>query len=338
MTQPLGYVRALDGVRAIAIVAVLGAHFFGLPGGGYGVDLFFVLSGFLITTLLLEEHSRSGTISLAGFYLRRVRRLMPAFFAMVVFVAVIEGELMGTGRFVEFLAAGALYGANIARAYFPSTIAATPLDHTWSLAMEEQFYLVWPPILALLLRRRMTVEKITRALAVAFVILAAYRIVLVLLNVSTERIHYSPESHADGLVIGCLLAVARARGLRIPGWAAWPALTLITVALGGGKIVGPQLSLALVLPLVEVAAAVLILAVTATGRIGSALSFGPIVWIGTISYSLYVWHQPARWITGSRTVPGLALSLVLAIFSFYVIERPFRRQREPAAQATPATA
>jgi peptidoglycan/LPS O-acetylase OafA/YrhL len=153
--RALGYRPALDGVRGIAIALVVGFHAFGWPGAGtLGVDLFFVLSGFLITAILIEEHGRTGTISIRGFYRRRARRLLPALFAMLTPYLLLAGVavLVGQGSTVFLALAGALtYTSNIIVAVDPSAVPAG-LIHLWSLAAEEQFYLIWPLLLLSLLR------------------------------------------------------------------------------------------------------------------------------------------------------------------------------------------
>src|SRR5438093_1585780 len=154
----LGYRPALDGVRGIAIAIVVAFHAFGWPAAGtLGVDLFFVLSGFLITTLLLEEHARSGRIGIRAFYLRRARRLLPALFALLVpflLIALAAVVFRGSSPSALFLGLGAAltYTSNIVVAADPSAVPAA-LIHLWSLGAEEQFYIVWPLLLVVLMRR-----------------------------------------------------------------------------------------------------------------------------------------------------------------------------------------
>src|SRR5919198_6163322 len=147
MARRLGHRPALDGIRGVAIAAVVAQHAFGIPTAGYlGVDLFFVLSGFLITTLLLEEHAESGAISLRAFYRRRALRLLPALFVAISVLLLVELVLAATGRgHLRREATGALFGVayvtDFARVY-SSRVHAHTLDHLWSLAVEEQFYIV----------------------------------------------------------------------------------------------------------------------------------------------------------------------------------------------------
>ncbi|MFL5910331.1 MAG: acyltransferase family protein [Gaiellaceae bacterium] len=322
----LGYVPALDGLRGVAILGVLGVHLFGLSGGFYGVDLFFVLSGFLITTLLLEEHDRTGRVSLRAFYIRRARRLLPALGAVLVLIAAV-GPLYYSPGLVASIVASGLYAANIVRGFGRSDfLGATPAAHLWSLAQEEQFYVLWPVAL-LSLRRRFTERRLMTLLAAGFVVLVLYRAGLAVAGAGWHRIYYAPDTHMDGLVLGCLLACARRRGLTtVPVLAGCAAAVLAIAAFVFGAQTVPW-SLG-GLPVVELAAAALVLAALSPGPVGVVLSARPLVWIGALSYSLYLWQIPAMWLTGwDRPWPALALTAVLTLVSYYVIERPFRRPR-----------
>ena len=325
----LGYVPALDGLRAVAILGVLGVHLFGLSGGFYGVDLFFVLSGFLITTLLLEEHDREGRVSLRAFYIRRARRLLPALGAVLVLIAVVGPLYYSPGLLASIVASG-LYAANIVRGFGRSDfLAATPAAHLWSLAQEEQFYVLWP-IALLSLRRRLTERRLMTLLAAGFVLLILYRAGLAVAGAGWHRIYYAPDTHMDGLVLGCLLACARRRGLTTVPVAAGCAASVGVVA---AFVFGAQTVPWSVggLPIVELAAAVLVLAALSPGPVAVVLSARPLVWIGALSYSLYLWQIPAMWLTGwNRPWPALALTAALTLLSYYVIERPFRRPRARA--------
>jgi peptidoglycan/LPS O-acetylase OafA/YrhL len=325
-TARLGYVPALNGLRGIAILGVLGVHLFGLSGGFYGVDLFFVLSGFLITTLLLEEHDRTGLVSLRAFYIRRARRLLPALGAVLVLIAVVGPMFYSPGLVASIVASG-LYAANIVRGFGHSDfLAATPAAHLWSLAQEEQFYVVWP-IALLALRRRLTERRVMTLLAAGFVALVLYRAALAGAGAGWHRLYYAPDTHMDGLVLGCFLAYARRRGLTVSALTGCVAGALIVAAF----ILGEQTVRwsAGGLPVVELAAAALVLAALSPGPVRAVLSARPLVWIGALSYSLYLWQIPAMWLTGWDDRWGaLALTVVFTLISYYVIERPFRRPRQ----------
>jgi peptidoglycan/LPS O-acetylase OafA/YrhL len=321
VVQPLGHVRALDGIRGLAIAGVLADHFLGLPGGSYGVDLFFVLSGFLITTLLLEEHDQGG-ISLRRFYERRARRLLPGLGALLLGVGIICA--VDPVRDVELLLAGGLYVSNFARVLDPALMDASPFGHLWSLATEEQFYVLWPPLLIILLRRR---ARVLRGLLLLFVALVGYRILVAALGGGANRIWFAPDTHADGLVLGCVIAYLRRRGLVVRPWCGYLALgafaaLCVTAAPGRSE---PYL-----LGLVEVAAAVAILA--APGM--RALALAPLVWLGMISYSVYLWQQPVAALGQSPL--GLPFAILLGLLSYRFVERPFRRRR--SAVLVPAAA
>jgi peptidoglycan/LPS O-acetylase OafA/YrhL len=332
----LGYVPALDGLRGVAILGVLGVHLFGLSGGFYGVDLFFVLSGFLITTLLLEEHDRTGRVSLRAFYIRRARRLMPALCAVLVLIAVV-GPLYYSPALLASIVASGLYAANIVRGFGTSDfLNATPAAHLWSLAQEEQFYVLWPVAL-LSLRRRLTERRLMTLLAAGFVLLVLYRAGLAAAGAGWHRIYYAPDTHMDGLVLGCLVACARRRGLTtVPALAGCAAFALVVAAFALGAQTVPWSVGGM--PVVEIAAAALVLAALSPGPVSLALSARPLVWIGALSYSLYLWQIPAMWLTGWDDRWGaLALTAALTLVSYYVIERPFRRPRARAI-AVPAAA
>ncbi len=199
------YQPRLDGIRTIAVICVLVFHG-GLPprGGFLGVDVFFVLSGYLITVLLLVEVRRTGTIRLRRFYTRRAIRLLPALCVMlgtVVTVAIIT--LPATSKHEVLLTNiyGLLYVANWAEV---AGVPMGPLGHLWSLALEEQFYLVWPPTLMWLLRRRNSAFRFLLAVVGAITV---WRSFLVLAGAPWDYLYYASDVRFDGLLVGCLLGV-----------------------------------------------------------------------------------------------------------------------------------
>jgi peptidoglycan/LPS O-acetylase OafA/YrhL len=334
----LGHVPALNGVRGLAILLVLACHFFNLSAGFYGVDLFFVLSGFLITTLLLEERDRDGAIRLRAFYLRRARRLLPAIGTLVVaFVALAAA----VGRLTHGLAIageGGLYAGNFVRAFVhPDPLTREPLNHLWSLAEEEQFYLLWPPILLLALQRRVRENRLLVALLAVAVALMAYRVGLAIAGARPTRIYYAPDTHADGIVIGCALAFLRRRGMLISGAIAWPALTGIVVlaSLGSGSASWSAYGL----PVVELASAAIVLGACGTGAFAAGLSWRPLVYLGTISYSIYIWHEFARWLViGPRPWIELPFAIAFSLLSYYFVESRFRHASRRTEHAPAAAA
>jgi peptidoglycan/LPS O-acetylase OafA/YrhL len=331
----LEYVPALDGLRGIAILLVIGCHYFAWPlgGGTVGVGLFFVLSGYLITSLLLREHVETGRILLADFYWRRARRLLPALVVMVAAYlvgAAIQGHLVVAAR---ASAAGAFYTANIAEAYWPHLIGREPIGPLWSLALEEQFYLLWPFVLILLLRSGVRRRLILAGLATAIALVCAERVWLLLEHVNNQRIYTSPESASDGLLTGVLLAFLLQHpkvrdqrraliGIEIFGFAAY--VGLVETFSG---------------PLIDLSAALLITFAVQKGTwLSRALSWRPLVWVGLISYSLYLWHMPILSWLGMNRLVALPLAFAVAYASTRWVERPFRRRRAARLEASPRLA
>jgi peptidoglycan/LPS O-acetylase OafA/YrhL len=332
----LGYVSALDGLRGVAIALVVSHHFFGRPfGGSLGVDLFFCLSGFLITTLLLEERAATGDVSLRGFYVRRARRLFPALATLLVFYLVADAARGENG--VRMVAEAGLYAGNLIQAFSnPNPLLHHGLDHLWSLAEEEQFYAVWPLMLMLIVRNRRLVLTVGLLLAA----LVAYRIGLVLSGASRQRLYMGPDLHAEGLMAGALLAVIRFRrpAFAVSEGVAQFSLAVFLLAAFFMQPLSPSWNYGL--PLVELAAVGLVAASVSATALAEALSWRPLVWLGAISYSLYLWPPVVEWLFGGgyRGVT-LPLGVVLAWASYRFIEQPFRRSRrriERAVRASPA--
>jgi len=362
------YLPALDGVRAFAVAGVLAYHLgFGWASGGYlGVDLFFVLSGFLITSLLLEEWATTARLRLGAFWARRARRLLPALFLVLFAIAayvVLNGRFgpPGSAALVDLngLRGDALatlfYVANwhaifAHQSYFAQFSAPSPLEHTWSLAIEEQFYLFWPPILLLVLwrargwwRRVGLVVTVVGALVSAGLMAWLYHP-----GADPTRVYFGTDTRIFDMLAGAtiaMLAAARAQ----PGGRARSALhvaaPLAAVALGyfwvtAGSAGGlpPGFMFRGGFLLCAVLGAVLIADVRQfhQGPLGSALSIQPLRWIGMISYGIYLWHWPIFvYMSQARTgLSGSALDLsriaatvALAAASYYLVERPIRRRR-----------
>jgi peptidoglycan/LPS O-acetylase OafA/YrhL len=335
-------VRALDGLRAVAILSVLLFHHFqhrsrAWSGGFLGVDLFFVLSGFLITTLLLREHGQSEKINFGHFWSRRARRLLPALFVLIV------GDVILVRLLFDPPVVTRLQSDGIATLlYFENwnhlTAAASSLDHAWSLSVEEQWYLIWPLLLAVLLvvlRRRLSLL----ACAVAGLAVVSAIECALLFHGTGDRAYYGTDTRAQELLVGAGLAVlirarphGRSRLLSIAGWAAaaflaWMIFTAQSTApwmYRGGFLA------------VAVAAAIVIAAVmqSETTPLARVLSARPLVAIGLISYGLYLFHEPIYiWLNPARThlalLPLLFVRLTVlvavATLSYFFVEMPFRR-------------
>jgi peptidoglycan/LPS O-acetylase OafA/YrhL len=256
---------------------------------------------------------------------RRARRLLPAAGSLIVLVLLIGLAAHELAHTAVVVVGGALYAGNIVRAIAPG-FQLGPVGHLWSLAEEEQFYVLWPPLLIVALRR-LPERRLLRVLFAAAAGIAVYRLALGLAGAGVDRLYYAPDTHADGLVLGCAAAVYRRSGLRLPGgWLGFFGLAgiLAIFVLTYQDTHG----LLYVLPVFNLAAAVLVLAASAPGTLASVLAVRPLVYVGVISYSLYVWHQFVRWLLGEQH-PWIALpfSLLVAVGSYHLIESPFRHRR-----------
>jgi peptidoglycan/LPS O-acetylase OafA/YrhL len=338
----LGHLSALDGVRAVAVLLVMAYHA-GLPGfhgGRAGVDVFFVLSGFLITALLIDEQRRLSVIRLRSFYMRRVLRLYPALIAAVVLAIVAAAARIpvfdaGTGSLESTLTAvpfALLYTTNVLRAVGAG--GGGYLGHTWSLAIEEQFYLVWP-IVMVWVARRGDGWKLAGWIALACSVSSAVvRAVLDLDGARTEMLYNATFSHVDGIFAGCALAVlwsvspervARLRRVPVTGFAI--GITGVVVVLGRAM---NELGFALVVLATVVLTADLV--THRRSRLSVGLSHPLLTAIGRRSYGLYLYHWPIFLFLGIDTRPHvLALafggSFAVAWLSYRFIEQPFLRTK-----------
>jgi peptidoglycan/LPS O-acetylase OafA/YrhL len=341
---------ALDGMRGLAVASVMAFHT-GVgwaSGGSVGVDVFFVLSGFLITLLLLQEWSKNSRIALGRFYVRRLLRLYPALLVMAAAV-LIYGQLavhpVGTKPFDVVILGPLLYITDFqgAAGHIPF-LSLT--EHTWSLAVEEQFYLIWPPLLALMLARRATLRVV---LAVILLLTAASAVLPTLLwsgPATLGRIYESPDTRGQALLLGCALAVVTHAGWLPSGRRAAPVSQVVGLAGAAGLVFYTatgsyrdawnytDFGLTLVaLCTVAVIASTLVLP---TGPIARVLAFRPLVGVGRISYGLYLWHWPIfivlnqGYLGRSFLVTQLirvAVTLVIALLSYHFVEQPCLRLR-----------
>jgi peptidoglycan/LPS O-acetylase OafA/YrhL/lysophospholipase L1-like esterase len=373
----LGHVLGLDGLRGVAVVGVLLFHGGFLVGGFLGVDLFFVLSGFLISCLLLGEWVGSGSVGLGRFWGRRARRLLPALFGLlvgVVLYCVLWASPFELGGVRGDVVATVLYVANwravvSGGSYWDLFTTPSPLQHTWSLAIEEQFYVVWPLVVVGVLglgRRRGEVRR----LAVGRLVWVAGGLAVVSWLVmgwryssdDVSRAYFGTDTRVGSVLVGAVLAAwlswrgwpgaersgaERSGGDGSGGWSGvrvgvevlgwlgvgWLALTWSRVdgqsafLYRGGFAVG------------AVAAVAVIGAVAhpVQGWLAKGFSWGPLRWLGLISYGLYLWHWPVFVVLrlhrvrlglgGDVVLFGVqcAVSVVIAVVSFFVLERPVRR-------------
>jgi peptidoglycan/LPS O-acetylase OafA/YrhL len=343
------YQPGLDGLRGVAILLVLGLHVLGrhvLPGGFIGVDVFFALSGYLITGLLLAEHERTGRIGLAAFYGRRIRRIWPALgvFILVVMAAMLALPPDDPLRLDTLLAlAGGLTSSTNWLIAFDLTNGGAA-GHLWSLAVEEQFYLLWPPLLMglLALGQRQRVPLLLAALLAA--------VFLWRLHVygadGPARVYNGLDTRADAILAGCLLASVGEGRFRAFAGRAWPlaAAGLFAVALNVSA--GAPVMNVFGYPVVAGLAAVLIAAATAPTALQLLLSGRWIVGLGRLSYSLYLWHFPINRLLLATPLPDaprwaavVLLSLLVASLSYRLIEQPFLRRPHrlaPVAATAPA--
>jgi peptidoglycan/LPS O-acetylase OafA/YrhL len=300
----------------------MGAHFgVGLPQGGrIGVTNFFALSGYLITALLLAEHGKTGRIDLKAFWIRRGRRLLPALFVLVAAFLAYHLVRGGFRQAVPAALITVFYLANYAANFH---VDLGLLAHTWSLAVEEQFYLWWPlALIALLAVRPKAIGRLVVIAAIGIALLKIW-------SFTTHTSFFFPISRGDALLGGAALAVLGISRVR------WAFPIGLIGALAVSFVPGDP-------PWIYIVAAALGVLIVA-GAEGSVLAWSPL-FVGTISYSLYLWHQPAEWIlkVNFPTFPlpvmiviDSVVSLALALGSYYIIEARFRNGG-PARRSSPA--
>jgi peptidoglycan/LPS O-acetylase OafA/YrhL len=319
------YRPELDGLRAVAVLTVMAAHArvpgFAIEGGSAGVTLFFVLSGYLITALLLAERAALGAVDLRAFYVRRGLRLFPALVALLFVVAV--GSVFGLwasagGDMAVAIPAVLVYAGNWAQV---AGLSMGPLGHTWSLAIEEQFYLIWP--VTLLLALRFGDRRMIGLLAVlAAVLVTPWRVELLLAG-ALGHAFAGTDAHADALLMGCAIALL---DVKLPAPAGWLGLIGIVAAgalwSGGGGLV-------FMLPIATAGA------VLAVAGCPKQIGWGPLAHIGRISYGLYLWHFLFIW-WGLPWPVVFALAFMAAEVSYVAIERPFLRLKDRFRPAAPA--
>jgi peptidoglycan/LPS O-acetylase OafA/YrhL len=338
----------IQGLRAVAIALVVLFHFQLGPfkGGQVGVDVFFVISGYVITTALLRERDRSGKFSISGFYSRRVLRILPASTLVLLSVLVASIVMFSSSQVVSVAAdarAAALFFANVhvshsANAYYEATKLYTPLGHYWSLSIEEQFYMLWPitllGLLALVVQRW---QNSTIAVGLAALTTIAMGVSIVATPSNRNAAYFSSFIRFGEIALGALVAVAESWRPKIPRPGAealtWIGLVAIFAASVAFRDAASLPGWRVIIPIV--ATSMLIrFAPLSYGSTTWLLSRKPMLWLGAISYSLYLWHYPIyvlavdhghSWPSTTLASLLLATSVLVAAATYRFIENPARR-------------
>jgi peptidoglycan/LPS O-acetylase OafA/YrhL len=343
--KTFGYEPALDGIRAVAVLLVMAGHLGLVYAGGLGVDIFFVLSGYLITAILVAEFRANRRISLKRFYVRRALRILPAVILLLlvlnIFVAITQPR--DHAETFRWDSLGALfYIANWLRA-FGRDLGI--LGHLWSLSIEEQFYFLWPVTLAFLLSRKLSVNRILLIVGFAILLVNVDRICLYHGIESFNRIYNGLDTRADALLVGCALGLS--------GYGIFPRRLFGLLGLIGAAFVVYVLFRSYPVPanlqvpfgltiggtLFAVGTAFFLAAILSNGEriFARLLRLPPLVWTGRLSYGLYLWHFPvftfaAGALPGLTPVGSMALKVcgtfAAATFSYYVLERPCLRLKK----------
>lgn len=347
----LPYIPALDGIRGVAVLGILLFHAGHLVGGWLGVDLFLVLSGFLITSILLSEYEATEKISISRFWIRRARRLIPGLYAALIGVSLYALLVAHPEELARIRADGiatVFYVANwhaiyAGHDYWEMFGAPSPLDHTWSLAIEEQFYLLWPPLAYWVLRRSPGSTRSLAALSLGFALVsAAWMIYQFDASRGTARLYFGTDTRAAATLLGAALAAILRPGLRRslqesrPGADAVAWIGIATLGWAWGNLDGQD-------PAVY-QGGLFILSISGAGVIGGAVlapqglaarlfSLAPLRMLGVVSYGVYLWHWPIYLVLTPGRVPldgwaltivRIAVTLVVSAASYRFLERPIR--------------
>lgn len=356
MERALGYRPGLDGVRAVAIGLVLLNHtglsiFF---GGGNGVIVFFVLSGFLITKLMIEEWGRTDTISVGGFYGRRAVRILPAPTVMLLVLFAASWAITETTSEHTYLLKEILLSATYLTNMKPllldpiiehGVVYDGFLGHMWSLAVEEQFYLVWPVTMIALALPRRNGGRVARGLLIGAVTIAVVRLFVYYLPALDPDLASISIFSFDGFALGAAMAFAFHHGTfpAVERFLARPAVPIaavgvLVVDLLAGKVTHEVSSLYVVYCSLAAAALIGHLFVAPESAASRLASLKPVVWIGKLSYSIYLWHNPIWVFVSAKRFPEVpvavltliewSLTVVAVLCSYYLIEKPAMRWRK----------
>lgn len=343
------HIPALDGLRGVAVIGVLLFHTGHLSGGFLGVDLFFVLSGYLITDLLLREVRASANVSLGAFLGRRIRRLLPALAVMLTAVTLLVRAFGPPDMVRTTLADGPWVQLNVlnwhliaeSAGYWDAFGSARVFEHLWSIAVEEQFYLVWPVLLLVAARLFGGPDRWVAGIAAAGSALSLVLMICLVDPADPTRVYIGTDTRAFSVLLGALVATPPVRDALARGVARWAgtALVLTTLGLGASWVLvdgttSPWLFTGGLFAH-SMAAAILIAVVAHAPRtvIARILTWRPLRWTGLISYGLYLWHWPvivllSPEVTGLHgwawTVVVSAVSIGMAALSKYLVEDPIR--------------
>lgn len=332
MGERIGYRPALDGLRCFAVMAVVASHYQGgrFFAGFLGVDVFFVISGFLITRLLCEEHERNGAIDLPSFWWRRAFRLMPALWVLLAATATL-GVAGVVDENARAILGSLLYVRNWVQIFDPGTRTAT--GHTWSLAVEEQFYLLWP--LAFVFIYRTWGRRAVRDLAAIAAAICAVESAILAHVASSFRMQFGLDGRA-GIALLAGAALGASATIRAPRWTGWVG-AIVLAALATSSSFSFEWWGTVGYLTVTVATCMVIIEATRRGSLlERVLAFRPFVYVGTLSYSIYLWHFPMYQAAehalggGHRHAAYLFaatfLTIVTACASYYLVEQPCRER------------
>lgn len=349
----LPHVEALDGLRGAAVAAVLFHHAGHLTGGWLGVDLFFVLSGYLITALLIAGWKDRGSVALGNFWARRVRRLGPALILLLLGVAAYAALVATPSELLNIRSDGLATLFEVANIrtiaaggdYWATMLRPSPLRHTWSLAIEEQLYLIWPLVVAGVLRWRRSPRAVLVVSVVGAFFSAALMELLLASDISRSRLYYGTDTRAAAVFLGAVVASGRVtmgparwaatRSVRHgAGVVAALALAITWWRLDGSSDLAYQL-----LPLIGVAGALVVASIADRrhpGPVGALLNLAPLPQIGRISYGVYLYHWPiflvldeARTGLDGWVLTGVRIGVTVAVAaaSYHYVEEPIRMRR-----------